>query len=61
MHMTPANFIASQLRLNVSNRQLAQWLDCAPEHISRMRTGVKPVTKLTQFAMKALEAGLRPD
>lgn len=59
--MTPAHFIASQSRLNVTGRQLAQWLDCAPEHISRMRTGVKPVTKLTQFALKALESGLRPD
>lgn len=59
--MTPDHFRQSQHRLNASNTQLAQWLDCAPEHISRMRNGVKPVTKLTQFAMKALEAGLRPD
>lgn len=59
--MTPAHFHASQSRLNVGNRQLAEWLDCAPAHISRMRHGKKPITKLTAFAMKALEAGLRPD
>lgn len=59
--MTPAQFHASQSRLNATNRQLAEWLDCAPAHISRMRCGKKPVTKLTAFALKALESGLRPD
>lgn len=59
--MTPDRFRQSQQRLNVTSRQLAQWLDCAPEHISRMRCGHKPITKLTAFALKALESGLRPD
>ncbi len=59
--MTPDMFRKTQARLAASNRQLADWLDCAPEHISRLRTGSKPVTKLTAFAMKALEFGVRPD
>ncbi len=59
--MTPDLFRQAQSRLSVGNAQLADWLDCAPEHISRMRHGKKPVTKLTAFALKALETGLRPD
>ena len=59
--MTPESFRQSQARLEAGNRQLATWLDCAPEHISRMRSGAKRVTPLTAFALKALESGLRPD
>lgn len=59
--MTGHELRAACEALGLTQARLAAILDVAPEHVSRMQTGAKPITTQTALVVRAMLAFGLPD